>query len=102
MQIFVEALDEEKMKYQDKGAEIGALVERKNETYGNSFTKSQEIIKILYPHTIEPSQYEDMLALLRIIDKMFRIATQKDAFGENPWQDIAGYALLKSVEEEEE
>jgi len=90
------------MEYQDKGAEIGALVEHKNKAYGNSFTKAHAIIKILYPHAIEPSQYDDMLALIRILDKMFRIATQKDAFGENPWQDIAGYAILKSVEEEEE
>jgi len=33
--------------------------------------------------------------LLRVIDKLFRIASQKEAFGENPWQDIAGYGLLK-------
>lgn len=91
-----------KMNYQDKGAEIGALVDRKNKPYGNSFTKSHTILKILYPQAIEPSQYGDMLAIIRIIDKMFRIATQKDAFGENPWQDIAGYAILKSVKEEEE
>ena len=25
---------------------------------------------------------------------MFRIATNKDALGESPWQDIMGYALL--------
>jgi hypothetical protein len=90
------------MKYQDKGAEIGALVDHKKKAYGNSFTKAGAIIKILYPHGIEPSQYDDMLALIRIIDKLFRIATQKDAFDESPWDDVAGYAILKSVDEEEE
>ena len=88
-------------KYQDKGTEIGALVESKNEAYGNSFSKAHSIIEILYPNGIEKNQIKDVLALVRIIDKMFRIATRKDAFGENPWMDIAGYAILKSVAEEE-
>ena len=32
--------------------------------------------------------------MVRVIDKMFRIATDKDAFGESPWRDICGYAIL--------
>ena len=35
-----------------------------------------------------------MLAITRIVDKLFRIATKKDAFGENPFKDIAGYGIL--------
>jgi hypothetical protein len=35
-----------------------------------------------------------MLAVTRIVDKLFRIATDKDAFGENPFKDIAGYGIL--------
>lgn len=35
-----------------------------------------------------------MLAIVRVFDKMMRIATDKDAFGEDPWRDIAGYAIL--------
>ena len=55
---------------------------------------SQEIIKVLYPNGIQPKQYRDMLAIVRVIDKLFRIANNKDAFGESPWRDIAGYSLL--------
>ncbi len=32
--------------------------------------------------------------MIRILDKCFRIATHRDALGEDPWQDVAGYALL--------
>lgn len=35
-----------------------------------------------------------MLAITRIVDKLFRIATDKDAFGESPFKDIAGYGIL--------
>jgi len=35
-----------------------------------------------------------MLAITRVLDKLFRLATRKDAFGESPWNDICGYAIL--------
>lgn len=73
---------------------IGNLVEEKNKMYGSSYEKSSHILKILFPDGVKPEQYTDLLAITRILDKLFRIATKKDAFGENPWQDIAGYAIL--------
>ena len=82
------------MKFEKIANEIGKLVEEKNIAYGSSFLKSEKILKILYPDGIKPEQYKDMLAITRIIDKLFRIATQKDAFGENPFKDIAGYGIL--------
>lgn len=90
------------MKYKQKGTEIGALVEQKNQAYGDSFTKSGEILHILYPKGIEIEQYPDMLTMVRIIDKLFRIATNKDVFRDAPWIDIAGYAILKAAQEENE
>lgn len=73
---------------------IGSLIEEKNKMYGSSFEKSSDILKVLFPDGVKPEQYTDLLAITRILDKLFRIATNKDAFGENPWQDIAGYAIL--------
>jgi hypothetical protein len=84
------------MIHEKEGTEIGKLVDKKNATYGDSFRKSGDILRILYPGGIEPSQYDDMLAIIRIIDKMFRIATDRDALGESPWIDIAGYGILRS------
>jgi hypothetical protein len=51
----------------------------------------------LYPDGVKPEQYIDLLVTVRIVDKLFRIANKKDAFGENPWQDIAGYGLLMTA-----
>ncbi len=43
-----------------------------------------------------------MLAITRIIDKLFRIATKKDAFGESPFKDIAGYGILGISNDDQE
>ena len=80
--------------YEKIGKQIGELVDQKNAAYGSSFAESHKILSILYPDGIKPEQYTDALAIIRVIDKLFRIATAKDAFGESPWNDIAGYAIL--------
>lgn len=77
-----------------KAAEVAALVKEKQEAYGDSFNFSGDILQILYPDGVKPEQYRDMLAIVRVIDKLFRIANKKDAFGEDPWKDINGYSLL--------
>jgi len=81
--------------YEQVGAAIGRIVDKKNTAYGDSFHKSGDILRIYYPRGIRPDQYDDMLAMVRIIDKQFRIATNKNAFGENPWEDLTGYGVAK-------
>lgn len=80
--------------YEQLGQQVGQLVDEKNAAYGSSFAESHKILSVLYPNGISPEQYTDALAIIRVIDKLFRIATSKDAFGETPWADIAGYAIL--------
>jgi hypothetical protein len=82
------------MSYEETGRKIGAIVDQKNEAYGDSFAKCPQYLKILYPDGIKPDQYQDALALIRDFDKSMRIATNRDAMGENPWSDKAGYAIL--------
>ena len=89
-----------KPTFEEVGARIGRLVLEKNNAYGDSFAQSSGILKILYPNGIRLEQYKDMLALIRIIDKLFRIATSKDSFNEDPYADIAGYCILKVNEVE--
>jgi len=89
-------------RYEGVGKKIGKLVDEKNEAYGDSFNQSGKILEVLYPEGVTPNQYRDMLAVVRVIDKLFRIANKKDAFGESPWRDIAGYALLGQKEGEDE
>jgi len=76
------------------GTQIGELVQKKNAAYGDSFNQADKIIKILYPNGISVEQYPDMLCVIRIVDKLFRVATDKDFLGESPFADIAGYGIL--------
>ena len=80
--------------YHQVANEIADLLEEKNKSYGSSFEKSQDILNVLYPNGISKEQFKDALVVTRIIDKLFRIANNKEAFAEDPWKDIAGYALL--------
>ncbi len=80
--------------YATIAAEIAATVERKQAAYGDSFGEAGAVIAILYPSGIPVEAYGDALAIVRVVDKLFRIATDRDALGESPWRDIAGYALL--------
>jgi len=81
-------------QYEEIGAAVGRLVDAKQRAYGRSFDKVGGILRVMYPSGIKPEQYDDLGGTIRILDKLFRIATSKKAFGEDPWQDIAGYALL--------
>lgn len=81
-------------KYSELGADIGRLVEEKQAAYGDSFGRSGEVFRALYPDGIPIGKLPDALAIVRVIDKLFRIATDRDALGESPWRDVAGYALL--------
>lgn len=81
-------------KYKILGTKIGELVDEKNQAYGNSFGEAGNFLRILYPDGIKPEQYTDMLCVVRIFDKLKRIATKKGAFQESPYRDIAGYSLL--------
>lgn len=75
-------------------AEVAALVTEKNAAYGSSFETCGEFLRLLYPAGLAPHQYGDALALVRMFDKMMRISRNAGAFGENPWRDLMGYALL--------
>jgi hypothetical protein len=73
--------------------ELEKLVVDKNIAYGDSISSSEKIFKLYYPDGIRPDQYSDVLLLARILDKLSRIATNKAAFKEQPFQDIVGYAI---------
>jgi hypothetical protein len=87
--------------FQQIAAEIGALVTEKNAAYGSAFEKSGAFLRLLYPGGIEPEQFDDALLLVRIFDKQMRIATAKDALGESPFRDIAGYGILGAWKDEQ-
>lgn len=88
--------------YEALGSDIGRLVDSKQQAYGDSFGKSGKVMRVLYPNGISPAQMDDALTLVRILDKMFRIAQNgtRDPMGESPYRDIAGYALLACARKE--
>ncbi len=88
--------------YEGIATGIGKLVQEKNEAYGDSFGQACRILEVLYPDGIKPDQYRDALAMTRVIDKLFRLANKKDAFGESPWRDICGYAILGVANDEKD
>ena len=84
--------------YEDIGAKVGLLVANKQRQYGDSFTKAGLIMSILYPDGVPTQALAEALTVVRVLDKLNRIATAKggpDLGGESPWQDIAGYSLLE-------
>ena len=84
-------------RYEERGRALGALVDRKQREYGDSFHRSEAIIRALWPNGIPVEAYTDALAVVRVIDKLFRVAAGKQG-DEDPWRDIAGYGLLGAEE----
>lgn len=87
--------------YSDIGSMVGKLVEDKQKAYGDSFGRSGRCLLEMFPNGIKTDQYGDLLTIARILDKLFRIANDPDAFDENPYQDIVGYSLLAMKRYEE-
>jgi hypothetical protein len=89
-----------KHDYEGLGSELGKLIAEKQLAYGDSYGKSGEVLKQLFPNGIPMESYTDALAIVRIVDKLFRVATDPTWGGESPWKDIAGYALLRFADVE--
>lgn len=74
--------------------DIGKLLESKNSAYGDAFAKTTKILELLYPNGISIDQYKDVHVIVRMLDKIARIARDNDPMGESPYQDLAGYGIL--------
>jgi hypothetical protein len=84
--------------YEELARMLGAVTDAKNKAYGDSFDRAGGILQILYPNGVQPAQYTDMLALVRILDKLSRIAAGHDGFqGESAFNDLVGYGLLGAM-----
>ncbi len=89
------------MKYEQLGQEIGALVDVKQKQYGDSFSKCSRFLELLYPNGVQPEDYTHLLTLVRIFDKLMRVANGNQGDGESAYKDIAGYALLGEMKSRE-
>jgi len=87
------------MTLTERTAALGELLEEKRKAYGErSLVKVESIMMVLYPDGIRPDQYRDALIMIRVFDKLSRIAARgtdgRDLGGESPWMDLAGYGVL--------
>lgn len=83
-------------KYEKIGQELGKMVDKKQTAYGDSFGQAHRFLELLWPDGIPVESYKSLLTIARIFDKLKRIATNNDEFGESPWNDIVGYGILES------
>lgn len=83
-------------KYAKLGFDLGEICDEKNAAYGDSADVTGDIFRVLYPQQILPYQYDDMLLMARICDKLCRISRGggRTALGEDAWRDLVGYALI--------
>jgi hypothetical protein len=88
----------DKQQILSKAAQLGELVAIKNEAYGAAFASDGNFLAMLWPDGIKPKDYQKVAYALIVFHKLKRVATQPDAFGENPFDDVAGYSLLMGAD----
>lgn len=89
--------------WHDKATELADLLIEKRARYGNNIEASEAILLALWPQGVPPQAYGDLLLIVRIADKLCRVATRAgkvDADSESPYFDIAGYGLLGERKDE--
>jgi len=79
--------------------DVASMVKEKNREYGGAFQKVSHILSILFPNGIPTSKYHDVAILVRVLDKICRIASANDKdVKKDAWLDIVGYGLLRLSE----
>jgi hypothetical protein len=88
----------ESQSYEALAGEIGRLTDTKSKQYGDSAERAEKIMKVLYPNGVPVEAFRNALLIVRMCDKLCRIATQDttgvDGGGEDAWRDMAGYSLI--------
>lgn len=74
------------------GKEIGTLVDVKNKNYSNSYSQTEDFLKLLYPNGIPNESLKDVSILIRIFDKLKLISSQNNVFNEDPYKELIGLA----------
>ena len=74
--------------------EVASIVEEKDKAYGGAVDEVGKFLKILFPNGILPEQFDDLTFILRIFDKLKRMARDPNSLNEDTCQDLIGYASL--------
>lgn len=92
----------ENLKHQklifEAGEKQTLLVAEKNSAYGSAFEQITKLLEQLFPNGIPVHKYGDVSILIRMLDKVCRIANEQENFNnEDAWDDIMGYAMIAKV-----
>jgi len=80
------------------GEELADMLDNKNRQYGDSYARMAHVLPMFYPDGVPGDHLLDAVFILRIIDKLMRIASAQGDDMEDPVKDIAGYAILRMKE----
>lgn len=90
--------------FENEGKKIGNLVDKKQRAYGDSITKTNELLRVFLSdykntdgtYTIPESLINHIGLMVRMMDKQNRIFNNPDGdlMDEKPYNDLAGYSLL--------
>ena len=78
--------------------ELSSMLEDKNRQYGDSYARMQHVLPVFFPNGVPADRLLDAIFILRIVDKLMRIASNQPDDMEDPVKDIAGYAILRMRE----
>lgn len=75
------------------------LLAEKAAGYGPSWQTAADMMLVLFPDGIPPYAYTDALLIVRVLDKLQRLAhaiinERGDGGNEDPWYDLAGYGMV--------
>jgi len=79
--------------FENVAKQIVETVKVSNKETGNCFTETTKVIKLLFPNGIPSGKEQEAAALLRIIDKMFKIVNNPGSNTLKDWQGLSAYAL---------
>ncbi len=92
------------MSFEKHGQELGKLIDMKQEAYGDSITKTNELLKVFMQdydngdgtYTIPKSLLKHIGLMVRVLDKQNRIFSNPDGdlMSESPYMDLSGYGML--------
>jgi len=75
--------------------ELGNMLADKNRQYGDSYARMAHVLPMFYPDGVPPDQLLDAVFILRIVDKLMRIASAQGDDQEDPVLDLCGYGILR-------
>jgi len=89
-----------KSKFKEIADKIGSMVEEKNVQYGDSYANTQKFLDILYPESIPVEKFSDIVCIIRIFDKLKKVAAQVESDEENPYADLIGITIRMADNQE--